>query len=124
VRSSLIRSGVVISVIGLLSATGVDTAAAATYLEGCNDHMKAPWVALYEHPNFGGANICIMGTGPTNLNHPYIKWARRASSINIGAEGRFSDGAGHYFRYHYGTRIADLRTVGWDDRFVTALTTG
>lgn len=95
--------------------------AAASNVQECNDHMQAPWVALYEHINFQGDSICVMGTGLYNLNG--IGWANRISSVNIGAEGYVADGspgaynAGRYMSYHYGTQIADLRTVGWNDRF-------
>jgi hypothetical protein len=67
------------------------SAAPSAYIQSCNDHMPAPWVALYENVNFAGADVCVMGQGWFDLGS--IGWAGRASSINVGAEGHFSDDA-------------------------------
>ena len=107
-------------VVALASFVHTQPAAASPTVQECNDHMQAPWVALYEHVDFQGDSICVMGTGLYNLNG--IGWANRVSSVNIGAEGRAADGSvapcpERCLFYHYGTQIADLRTIGWNDRF-------
>jgi len=114
------RALTICAVVTLTSLVHIQPASAAPSVEQCTDHMQAPWVALYEHPNFQGESICILGTGFVNLYG--IDWDSRVSSINIGAEGYATDGSvapcpERCLYYHYGTQIADLRTVGWDDRF-------
>jgi hypothetical protein len=76
--------------------------------------MAAPWVALYQHVNFGGNNICFLGTGLVNLT--YSNWAYQTSSINIGANGRFEDDRGERLAFYYGLRVSDLRPMGWNER--------
>lgn len=121
---ALRRAVTICSVAMLVSLLGSLPAVAAgptPYVQECNAYMQAPWVALYEYANFQGQSICVMGTGSYNLNA--IGWANRASSVNIGADGYVTDGSagayplGRYMPYHYGVRIADLRSIGWDDRF-------
>jgi hypothetical protein len=127
-HKALVTGSSAAAVVALASFVGTQPAVASTSVQQCTDHMQAPWVALYEHPNFQGDSVCILGTGLNNLNG--IGWGNRASSVNIGAEGYATDGsvgaynAGRYMSYHYGTRIADLRTVGWDDRIQILHTSG
>jgi hypothetical protein len=96
------------------------------YGTSCNDHMQAPWVALYWDSNFGREAICFLGTGKTHLMHwPSYSasgetWEFQPSAINVGANVTFFDENNKQRSFDYGTRIADLGTVGWDDR-ITAL---
>lgn len=113
------RRGVTICAIVALASLGhVQPAAADTSVQQCSSHMQAPWVALYEDVDFQGASICILGTGAVNLYA--ISWGDRVSSVNIAAEGHFSEGLfacpEGCLDFHYGTRISDLRTIGWNDR--------
>src|SRR5450759_335600 len=79
----------------------------------CSDHLNAPWVAIYKDINFGGQ--CDAYEGPGNVVLP-SGVADTASSINIGANGRFLDNQGASLPFQYGLQIADLRTIGWNDR--------
>ena len=92
------------------------------YGTSCNDHMQAPWVALYWDSNFGREAFCFLGTGKTYLiNWPSYSasgetWEKQPSSINVAANVTFFDENSEQRSFGYGTRIADLGTVGWDDR--------
>jgi hypothetical protein len=79
----------------------------------CSDHLNAPWVAIYKDINFGGQ--CDAYEGPGNVVLP-SGVADTASSINIGANGRFLGNQGASLPIQYGLEIADLRTIGWNDR--------
>ena len=79
----------------------------------CSDHLNAPWVAIYKDINFGGQ--CDAYEGPGNVVLP-SGVADTASSINIGANGRFLDSQGANLPFQSGLQIADLRTIGWNDR--------
>lgn len=96
----------------------------------CNDHMQAPWVALYWDNNFGREAICFLGTGKTSLMHwnSYSSsgdtWESQPSSINVGANVTFYDENNQQRSFGYGTQIADLATIGWDDRITALKITG
>ncbi len=115
------RAVTICAIVALTSLVHTPSAAAdSSPVQQCNDHMQAPWVALYEHVDFQGESICFLGTGFVNLYG--IDWDNRVSSVNIAAEGYATDGSPfpcpeRCLDYHYGTRIADLRTIGWNDRF-------
>jgi len=79
----------------------------------CSDHLNAPWVAIYQDINFGGQ--CDAYEGPGNVVLP-SGVADTASSINVGANGHFVDSQGASLPIQYGLRMADLRTIGWNDR--------
>jgi hypothetical protein len=79
----------------------------------CSDHLNAPWVAIYKDINFGGQ--CDAYEGPGNFVLP-SGVADTASSINIGANGRFFGNGGANLPFQSGLQIADLRTIGWNDR--------
>jgi hypothetical protein len=79
----------------------------------CSDHLNAPWVAIYKDINFGGQCDAYEGPGKVVLPSGV---ADTASSINIGANGRFLDNQGASLPFQYGLQIADLRTIGWNDR--------
>ncbi|HEX7461723.1 MAG TPA: hypothetical protein VF317_06090, partial [Dermatophilaceae bacterium] len=72
-----------------------------------------PWVAIYQDINFGGQ--CDAYEGPGNVVLP-SGVADTASSINVGANGHFVDSQGASLPIQYGLQIADLRTIGWNDR--------
>ena len=84
----------------------------ASHVE-CSGHLHAPWVALYKDINFGGQ--CDAYEGPGNVVLP-SGVADTASSINIGANGRFLGKGGASLPIQYGLEIADLRTISWNDR--------
>jgi hypothetical protein len=81
-----------------------------------------PWVALYRDANFRGEQICFAGQGKIELINYGFEF--EASSINIGANGFFVDGLGNRLEFYPGMRVADLRTMGWNDRIRTFEITG
>jgi hypothetical protein len=129
-----VRNKVFAVLTGLLTlcCLAVTTASAATvgvspstdvpHAQPCNDHMQAPWLALYKDTYFGGESICFLGGGYIDLGlHP--GWAEQVSSVNSGAEGVFDEspwtGSGQRLPFHYGTRYLDLTSNGWNDRITS-----
>ena len=81
-----------------------------------------PWVALYRDINFGGTQLCFVGRGRIDLINYGFDF--QASSINIGSNGYFIDGTGNTLGFWPGMRVADLRTMGWNDRIAQFQITG
>jgi len=97
------------------------TSASVPHAQPCNDHMQAPWVALYSDAHFRGSSICFLGRGRVDLDQ-YPDWLAQASSVNIGANGTFYEspwvGTGE-LPFHYGMQFPDLTSNGWNDRITT-----
>jgi hypothetical protein len=77
---------------------------------------------LYRDINFRGEQICFAGQGKIELINYGFEF--EASSINIGGNGFFVDGLGNQLGFYPAMRVADLRTMGWNDRIRTFEITG
>ena len=116
-KMALTVTALLVVTLPVLGSTATATAAGAQSIHRveCSDHLHAPWIALYENVNFGGRCDAYEGTGIIELPSGV---ANTASSINVGANGwllgpRANQRDGWPVRY--GTQIADLRTIGWND---------
>jgi hypothetical protein len=101
----------------VLGSTATAAAAGAQSIRRveCSDHLHTPWIALYEEVNFGGRCNAYEGTGIIELPSGV---ANTASSINVGANGWLLGPRANQrdsWPVRYGTQIADLRTIGWND---------
>jgi len=80
------------------------------------ERLIAPWVVLYDEPNFAGRLICFEGAGAANLTD--YGFDKLTSSVNVAANGAFFDnvdGDGSQRSFRYGDREAQLDT-GWDNK--------
>jgi hypothetical protein len=102
---------------------GISTPAGATVRAQCGPGgPPGPWVALYRDINFQGDELCFVGQGSIDLINYGFDF--QASSINVGANGFFIDGVGNKLGFWPGMRVADLRTMGWNDRIGSFQITG
>ncbi len=91
----------------------------------CGD-MPTPWLWLAADVNFGGAQICFVGTGAANLSDfwitwPFDTWAGDVSAFRSAAVGRLTmgtNGNGYSCHYNYGTNVNWIVSYcgsGWND---------
>jgi hypothetical protein len=71
---------------------------------------------------FGGEQICFAGRGQIELINYGLEF--EASSINIAGSGHFIDGLGNRLGFYPEMRVADLRTMEWNDRIRSFVITG
>lgn len=95
----------------------------------CGANLPSPWVALYQDINFGGAQICFVGTGSVNLNNYTLscilfvctQWNNQASSFNSGATAKLTtdyNGNGNPCNLGVGSRSNNISAFcgsGWND---------
>ncbi len=98
-----------------------------TQVEDCALVYTTPWVAFYENADYGGEEICFIGTGfIPNLGEywidwPFVSWNDQVSSLNMGAYGYLYqdiNGGGKSCYYHEGEENSYINNVcgsGWND---------
>lgn len=92
----------------------------------CGNNLPTPWIALYENINYGGLQICFVGTGSDNManywiNWPVYNWSQAVSAFNMGANGRLTqlaNGNGNGHNYSVGEQTGNISAYwgsGWND---------
>jgi hypothetical protein len=93
----------------------------------CGSHLTPPWLVIYQDINYGGASLCFVGTGYTNLYNYWIiflieTWSDQLSSFTSGATGVMTtenDGYGDACFFYLGLNSPWIDNwcggSGWND---------